>query len=377
MTIPTKRFGHKGPELSILGFGAMRLPGFRQGRYQDCMDEAVYLLRRGIELGINYIDTAQLYDMGYSEIAVGKAIHGYQDRVHISTKTLLPMVASADDFNRLFEESCKRLDTERVDIFYFHGLLYKQFEGQIRQMKLLAEVEKLQASGRIGTLGFSCHDTPDNIHRLIDTGAFGGILVQYNFIDETNADVIAHAHNKGMGVAIMGPVGGGRLAGVGPDFTKLVPTEFGNSPALALKFVWSNPGVTVALSGMESEAILEANVKLAQGFTPMTEQDYAKLDELRQKLAGLKEIYCSGCGYCLPCEQEVYIPGIFNLLICHEIFGAKQYAKDIYRMIGFTPVVPGRNASACIECGKCEEKCPQKVPIMEQLKRTHELLSIE
>ena len=377
MTIPTKRFGHKGPELSILGFGAMRLPGFRQGRYQDCMDEAVYLLRRGIELGINYIDTAQLYDMGYSEIAVGKAIHGYQDRVHISTKTLLPMVASVDDFNRLFEESCKRLDTERVDIFYFHGLLYKQFEGQIRQMKLLAEVEKLQASGRIGTLGFSCHDTPDNIHRLIDTGAFGGILVQYNFIDETNADVIAHAHNKGMGVAIMGPVGGGRLAGVGPDFTKLVPTEFGNSPALALKFVWSNPGVTVALSGMESEAILEANVKLAQGFTPMTEQDYAKLDELRQKLAGLKEIYCSGCGYCLPCEQEVYIPGIFNLLICHEIFGAKQYAKDIYRMIGFTPVVPGRNASACIECGKCEEKCPQKVPIMEQLKRTHELLSIE
>ncbi|MDY6835377.1 MAG: aldo/keto reductase [Chloroflexota bacterium] len=375
MTIPTRQFGHNGPELSILGFGAMRLPGFRQGRYEECMDEAVNLLRRGIELGINYIDTAQLYDMGYSEIAVGKAIHNCRDQVYIATKILPPMISSADDFKRLFEESCKRLDTHRIDVFHFHGLLYKQFEGQLAQMRLLAEAEKLKASGRIGTLGFSCHDTTDNIHRLIDTDAFGGMLVQYNFIDETNTDVIAHAHDKGMGVAVMGPVGGGRLAGVGPDFTKLIPPEFDNSPALALKFVWSNPGVTVALSGMESKSILETNIQLAKDFTPMTKQDYAKLDELRQNLAGLKEIYCSGCGYCLPCEQDIHIPGIFNLLICHEIFGAKRYAKDIYRMIGFTPIVPGRNVSACIECGKCEEKCPQKIPIIEQLKRTHELLS--
>ena len=375
MAIPSRRFGRNGPDLSILGFGAMRLPGFRSGKYDEHMEEATNILRRGIELGINCIDTAQVYDFGHSEIAVGKAIRGYRDQVFISTKILPQIINSADDFKRLFDESCKRLDTDRIDIFYFHGLAWKQFSRQLTEMKLLATVEKLQAEGRIGLLGFSSHDNPDNIVKLIDTGAFGGMLVQYNFIDETNSGVITHASQNGMGVAIMGPVGGGRLAGTGPDFTNLVPSEFRNSSALALKFVWSNPNVTTALSGMESEKILEANVKTAEDFAPMNEAENAKLIALKQKLDGLKEIYCSGCGYCLPCEQKVNIPAVFNLLICHEIFGAKNYAKDIYGFFGMLPIVPGKDASACIECSKCEEKCPQKIPIVEQLKRTHALLA--
>lgn len=376
MAIPTRKFGSDGPDLSILGFGAMRLPGFRQGKYDAVfMEGAVHLLRKGIELGINYIDTAQLYDGGRSEIAVGKAILDCGDRVHVSTKILPHMIHCTDDLKRLFDESCERLQTGRVDIFYFHGLGWKQFEGPFREMRLLEEVEKLQAEGRIGVCGFSSHDKPERLIKLIDSGVFGGMLVQYNLIDESNTEVIARAHEKGMGIALMGPVGGGRLAGTGPDFTRLVPPEFGNAPALALKFVWSNPAVTTALSGMESEEILEANVTLVKSFTPLTAAEAQRITEFMQKLEGLREIYCSGCGYCLPCEQKVNMPGIFHLLICHEIFHAKQYARDQYNLIGVVPVIPGRNASHCIECGECEEKCPQKIPIMEQLKRTHELLS--
>jgi hypothetical protein len=375
MAIPTRKYGNSGLELTILGFGAMRLPGFRTRRYEEHMEGAVRLMRRGIELGINYIDTAQYYDKGYSEIAVGKAIQGVRDRVSISTKIVPLLIPSANDFQRLFDESCERLGTERVDIFYFHGLALEQFEGQVAEMKLLREVERLKSAGRIGHLGFSSHDTPENISQMLDSGAFDGMLVQYNLIDESNAEVIRKAHKNGMGVVLMGPVGGGRLVGAGPDFTRLIPAQLGDAPTLALKFVWSNPGVVCALSGMESMEILEKNVRLAKGFTPLSAAEYEKIDELKDKLEGLQEIYCSGCGYCMPCEQGVNIPGIFNLLICHEIFGAKQYATDLYRMIGILPHLPGRNASECIECGECEEKCPQKVPIVEQLKKAHEILS--
>ena len=375
MSILKRKFGRSGPELTILGFGAMRLPGFRTGDFEGHLEGAVQLLRRGIELGINYIDTAQLYDAGHSEIAVGQAIQGVRDRVIISTKILPNLVSSADHFLALFDESSERLQTQKIDIFYFHGLYWKQFPGQFASMGLLKTVEKLRAEGRIGLLGFSSHDQPENIGRLVDTGAFDGMLVQYNLVDEANAEVISRAGKKGMGVTVMGPVGGGRMAGTGPDFTRLVPPEFGDAPALALKFVWSNPDVTSALSGMESEAVLEANVRTAEKFSPLTPVGQTEVAALKKKLDKLKEIYCSGCGYCLPCEENVNIPGIFSLLICHQVLGAERYAKDMYRLIGVLPIIPGRDATACIECGKCEDKCPQKIHIIDQLKRTHELLT--
>jgi predicted aldo/keto reductase-like oxidoreductase len=201
------------------------------------------------------------------------------------------------------------------------------------------------------------------------------MLVQYNLIDERNADVISLAHEKGMGVAVMGPVGGGRLAGSGPDFQRLVPRGFENAPEMALRFVWSNQAVTTALSGMESESILERNLALAEGFSPLTAEQYAQLGGMNQQLEKLKEMYCTGCGYCLPCDEEVNIPGVFNLLVCHEVFGAEAYAKRLYGLLGQIPILPGKDASHCVECGQCEERCPQKITIMEQLKRTHELLS--
>jgi len=375
MAIPTRKYGSSGLELTILGFGAMRLPGFRGRRYEEHMEGAANLMRRGIELGINYIDTAQYYDSGYSEIAIGKAIQGVRDKVFISSKIVALMVPDTSEFERMFDESCERLDTERLDIFYFHALTEDVFNGYLAEKKLLNEVERLKGVGRIGLIGFSSHDTPENIGKLIDTGAFDGMLVQDNLIDESNAEVISSAHEKGMGVSLMGPVGGGRLSGAGPDFTRLIPEELGDAPTLALKFVWSNPSVTCALSGMESMEILEKNVRLAEAFTPLTAAEYEMIRELQGRLEGLREIYCSGCGYCMPCEQGVNIPGIFNLFICHQIFDARQYARDFYSMIGILPHLPGQNASACIECGECEEKCPQKIAIIEQLKKAHELMS--
>jgi predicted aldo/keto reductase-like oxidoreductase len=328
MSIPIRKFGRDGPDLSILGFGAMRLPGFREGKYDEYMGDAAGLLRRGIELGVNYIDTAQLYNAGYSEIAVGKAISGLRDRVFISTKISPRFLASPDDLTRLIDESYDRLQTDRIDIFYFHGLDWAQFGEQLIEMKLLETAQKLQTEGRIRLICFSSHDAPENIAKLIETGAFAGMLVQYNLIDERNADVISLAHERGMGVAVMGPVGGGRLAGSGPDFQRLVPRAFENAPEMALRFVWSNPAVTTALSGMESQAVLERNLALAEGFSPLTTEQYAQLGGMNQQLEKLKEMYCTGCGYCLPCDEEVNIPGVFNLLVCHEVFGAEAAGPD-------------------------------------------------
>ncbi len=364
-----RRFGKTGLDLGILGFGAMRLPGFSTGQYNKYMDRAVELMREGIERGINYIDTAALYDGGKSEEAVGRALKGRREQVVVSSKILPSLLKSGNQLDYLIEASLKRLDTSYLDVFYLHGLTLGELEGPLRQLKIIERIDKLKSQGLIRHLGYSSHDKPDNIIGLIQSGLFECMLVQYNFLDMSNAEAIARAHAADMGVALMGPLGGGRLSGMGPEFNRLIPESLGSAPRLALRFVWNNPHVTTALSGMDRPEVLDENLATAESFTPSAAAEADGLAKLQEAFEDFRSIYCTGCGYCLPCEQKVKIPDIFYALICHKVLGSADYAKFRYNFF-----LKNHKADLCVECGECEEKCPQQIEIIEQLKEAHRIL---
>ncbi len=370
MVLEKRRFGRTSFELSILGFGAMRLPGFDTRRYDEYMEGAAALMRKGIERGINYMDTAYIYNEGASEKAVGLAVKGRREDVVISDKVQPILIRDADHLEKLIDQMLRRLDTSYLDIFYFHGLGLKEIDTRLHAMKLFDRLEKLRGQGIIRHVGFSTHDKPDRVTGMVETGLFDCMLVQYNYIDLSYEEAIARAHAADMGVALMGPIGGGRLSGCGPDFNRLIPESLGSAPELALRFVWSNPNVTTALSGMNREKDLEANLALAESFRPLDEADRENLKRLQEAFEEIQSIYCTGCGYCLPCEQGVKIAGIFYALICYKVLGAPEYAKFQYNYI-----LREHKADKCIECGECEEKCPQEINIIEQLKETHRLLT--
>ena len=363
--------GKTGIRVSALGFGAMRLPMREEAVDYDL---ATPLLRRAFELGVNYVDSAFGYCNSTSEIAVGKAVAGWpRDRLCISTK--LP-VRSPDDvaqWRSRLETQLERLNTGYIDIHNHHGLKWQEFLDLVSQPGgTLEQARRAQAEGLIRHVSLSCHDTPDNMRRLIDTGEFASITLQFNLLDRTNADVIAHAGERGVGVVVMGPVGGGRL-GVSSDVIRgFIPTarSVRSTPEVALRFVLSHPGVTVALSGMNALAQIEENVVTASRDEPLGAAELtsvaAALDETRR----LADLYCTGCGYCLPCPHEVKIPDNFQLMNYHRLYGLTEYSRAQYARL----LREGGSAAQCEECGECEPKCPQNIRIVEQLKEVAAVL---
>ena len=210
------------------------------------------------------------------------------------------------------------------------------------------------------------------------TGDFDLMLVQYNILDQINEEMIAYAAEKGLGVAIMGPVGGGRLAGTPPESMRQWLSDDRNDFVdLAFKFVLSNPNVSVALSGMGSDDMLDDNLNLMSNetYNVFLDNEKERIEQIATKFKELTDLVCTGCKYCMPCPNEVNIAMIFESLINYQIYGQEDEAKRNYSLIGKIRWAPGENATACIECGECLEKCPQKIPIIEQLKEAHQILS--
>lgn len=358
--------GKTGIKVSALGFGAMRLPTLPDKKVDRA--EAVRVIHRAFELGVNYIDTAYGYHGGESEEVVGQALKGWRDKVIVSTKNPYKQSSGAE-WRRHLETSLKRLGVDYIDLYLFHFLAWAELSGPMQAPGgPVEEAQKALKEGKIRYLSFSCHDKPENMIKCIDTGLFATLTCQYNLLDRTNEKAMAYAHQKGLGVIIMGPVGGGRL--VAPsEFQKLLP-GVKSTPEIALRFVLSNPVVSTALSGMNSIQQVEENVATASRPEPLTAEERQRILEMLDKYKKLSDLYCTGCNYCMPCPNEVQIPTNFRLMNYHRVYGLTDYAKRQYRNISPTAwgEFKGRRADECKECGQCEPKCPQKIPIMKQLK---------
>jgi predicted aldo/keto reductase-like oxidoreductase len=359
--------------VSALGFGTMR---FQMTDGHVDQDLAVSVLHRAMELGVNYFDSAVGYCNSESEATLGKALKGRREGMVVSTKypVWAPQTMKADNCRKLLEQSLTRLDLDYLDVYHMHSVDWESAQKVLEPGGAVEGARQAQAEGLIKHLAFSFHDNPKRMIDIIDACEdFAVVTCQYNLLDRGNEESIAYAHEKGLGVVVMGPVAGGRLASPSEQMQNLRGTPAQSTPEIALRFVLSNPDVTVALSGMSSLQMVEENVATASHEEPLSaaerDQVLAALDENRR----LADLYCTGCNYCMPCPNGVNIPGNFSLMNLHRVWGLTQVARQRYGWFG--PDEPNNlSAAACVECGQCEPKCPQKIPIIDQLKETERAL---
>lgn len=361
-----RTLGKTGLRVSALGFGAMRLPMVDE--HVD-YDAATPMLARALDHGVNYIDSAWGYCNGTSEVAVGKAIKGRQRKdIVLSTKQPVRSAEDVAEWRARLETQLGRFDTPYIDIYNCHGLKWDEFLAYVAPKGgVLEQARKAQSEGLIGHLCLSCHDTPENMIRIIETGEFANITLQYNLLDRKNAPVIERAHALGVGVVVMGPVGGGRLA-MSTDVLKPYLTagrEIKSTPEIAMRFVLANPGVTVALSGMNAFSQIEENVAIASRDEPLSAAELKQVDEALGEIQKLADLYCTGCEYCQPCPNGVKIAENFRLMNYARLYGLQDWARGAYA--GLVNRWGGA-AEKCIECGQCEPKCPQNIRIPEQLR---------
>jgi len=371
-----RKFGNTGVQISALGFGCMRLPEIQQedGTWIVDQQKTDQMLHRAYELGVNYFDTALYYCHHNSEIAVGKALKPIRDQVYVSTKCPLERVKKTEDFEKVLDESLSKLDMEYVDFYHFWGINQKEFDEIIVPLGLMDEALRLKAAGKIRHISFSFHDTPEALKHIIDNGyALESVLLQYNLLDRANEEMIQYAARKGLGVVVMGPVGGGRLAAP-TELAQKLGTGNLNTYELALRFVLGNPGVCCALSGMQTVDMVEQNAAVGALEVPMTQEQWHQAGESMENLKKFSELYCTGCNYCQPCPKGIGIPKIFQAYTYHNVYGLHELAKKTYRKYLENEKEPGVTSAECIDCGMCEGKCPQHLKIRDLLKKVEPIL---
>lgn len=375
-----REFGKTGEKISALGFGCMRFPEYQEnGEWFIDEEKTIPMLRRAYELGVNYFDTAPYYCNRNSEIVVGKAVKPFRDKILLSTKCPCGDIKETGDYRKFLELSLKKMDTDHIDFYHFWGINKKVFDEVILPLGLLEEAKKAKEEGLIRHISFSFHDDPSVIKYIIDTSIEHGVpmesmLCQYNLLDRSNEDMISYAHEMGLGTVAMGPVGGGRLSAPTDLYTKLTGKPAIATYELAFKFCLGHPGLSCALSGMQTIEMVEQNAQIASDNTVLSEEEWQQLGASMEQLKKFSELYCTGCKYCQPCPAGIDIPKIFNLYTYYNVYGLKEHAVKAYADYKKDG---GKTIADCYNCGMCEKKCPQHLKIREELARVDKVLSGE
>jgi uncharacterized protein len=366
------QLGHTGYRVSRLGFGSMRLPMLTIGgkEYVD-VERATAMFHRAFELGVNYVDTGFLYCAEESELVVGSALAQWprRDEIVVAAKCTKFRMQNPGDMRRMLEHQLWRQRRSSFDFYMFHGVGWDNWHEIDARVGWIADMARAKEEGLLKHCGFSFHDKPEAMQRLVDEGLFDLVTCQYNYLDRANEAALQYASDKGLGVVVMGPVGGGRLS----VMPKGVRTQAGLSDShaaeLALRFVISHPGVDVAISGMGSLEMVEQNcAAIAKG--PLNADEVATINALMEQNQALKDLYCTGCAYCQPCPHGVNIPRCFELYNYAKVYDLEDYARGQYKSL-----VAGKNdADACEECNVCLEKCPQHIAIPTRLRDVAALL---
>ena len=377
-----RKFGRLDWDVSALGFGAMRLPILDDKHDQIDEGEATRMVRRAIDHGVNYVDTAYPYHGGESERFLGRALQdGYRERIRLATKMPCWNVETADDFDRILDEQLQKLQTERIDFYLLHSLGGRNWP-KVRDLGVVRWAEGAIADGRIGYLGFSFHDEYRVFQEIVDaTDLWTFCQIQYNFMDvdyQAGTKGLRYAAGKGLAVVVMEPIRGGKLAKKVPPAVQRIWDSAARprTPAeWCLQWVWNQPEVSVVLSGMSSVEQVEQNVESADRSGPgtLSAEELALFDRVRAKYEELCPIPCTDCRYCLPCPSGVNIPRIFEIYADLMMYGEDGWANWAYNIA----LDEENRADQCIECGECLEKCPQSIEIPDWLAKAHEVLRRE
>lgn len=365
-----------GDSLSILGFGAMRLP-----QKDQKIDEAraTRQLRDAIDRGVNYVDTAWPYHAGESELFLGRALAGgYREKVRLATKLPSWLIKSREDMDRFLDAQLKKLNTSRIDYYLLHGLNGVLWDS-LKSLHALDFLTMAKKDGRIVNTGFSFHGVSDVFHNIVDAYDWEFCQIQYNYLDtETQAGTkgLEYAASKGLGIIVMEPLRGGSLGrpSAPPAVAEIWDTALQRRSPVewALRWVWNHPEVTVVLSGMNEESHIAENIAIAENAYPnsLTQSELQIVEKAAQAYRKIMKVGCTGCGYCLPCPSDVLIPTCFDTYNNMHMFNTTAEAPFTYvmRTGGFLTVKPGY-ASQCTQCGECLEKCPQHIDIPTELEK--------
>lgn len=357
-----RKFGNlEDVRVSALGFGCMRFPTIsKDGKNVIDRERAVKMVRHAIDQGVNYIDTAYPYHDGESERVVGEALQdGYREKVYLATKCPVWLISKQEDFERYLDEQLEKLGVQTIDFYLLHALSRQRFEEIVKKFDLTSCMERAKAAGKIRHIGFSFHDDEETFREIVDYYRWDFCQIQYNYVDtehQAGTRGLEYAAQKGLGVVIMEPLRGGKLALPAPHMAEVFSDE--KKPVeWALDFLWNRPEVSVVLSGMSTEQQVEENLEYASrssvGMIPQERQDmYRRAKEIFDTMALVK---CTRCEYCMPCPSGINIPEIFSIYNKTATEGRETAAK-LYQE-------QETKADACIRCRRCEKVCPQHIGI--------------
>jgi predicted aldo/keto reductase-like oxidoreductase len=367
-----RKFGKTNEMISILGFGAMRLPVIDQDDSQIDMVKATQMVRYAIDKGVNYLDTAYPYHGGNSESFCAQVMKdGYREKINIATKLPVWDVKTHEDMERLLDEQLEKLEVDVIDFYLLHALS-KKFWGNICENDYKSFLNKAKADGKIRYAGFSFHDDFDLFREITDDYDWDFCQIQLNYLDDNyqaGLKGMRYAAEKNLGTVVMEPLRGGMLAKTElPDDVQAIwdSCSIKRKPAQwALKYLWNFKEISLVLSGMSNMEQVVENVETASDSKPdsLSAEENKAIEEVKKIFNERMIVNCTNCKYCMPCPAGVNIPEVFWAYNHASIFNDHEKAKFWLN----NWLTEKQKASNCVKCGQCESKCPQNIEIMKHL----------
>lgn len=360
-----------GCEISRLGYGGMRFP--KNGDEVD-VEEAVKLLRKAYDMGVNYFDTAVVYHKGESEKIFGKAFEIYdRSSYYLADKMSIWVCKDEQEMKDLFERQLKTLKTDYIDFYLVHSLNRNHYQ-KVKEFHCVEFLQEMKRQGKIKHLGFSFHDTYPVFTQILDDYDWDFVQIQLNYLDWQNQgaeQLYRELEKRNLPCMVMEPVRGGYLATLDEQrakpFLEMEPNR--SIASWAIRWVSSLPQVTVVLSGMSDMAQLEDNVAMMTNFEPMNEKELEAVAKVVEEIRKVNDIPCTGCRYCMDCPMGVDIPEIFAIYSRLKIFGKDKSFVEDYKEV----MENGNGAEHCIGCQQCMNHCPQSIEIPDKLAMIHRL----
>ena len=324
-------FGKTGLRVSRVGFGGIPIQ-------KNDEDSALRLMKSVLDHGINYIDTARAYTV--SEELIGKALEtlGVRDKFVLATKS---MARTREAMAADIETSLKNLRTDYIDLYQVHNPNMEQFAAVCGEGGALEALFEAKAVGKIGHIGVTAHSLAV-FERALELDWVETIMFPYNIVETQGEELIARCREKNVGFIAMKPMAGGAI----------------EDASLAMRFICDNAAVSVVIPGMYCEREVEENVSAACGAS-ISNSDMDKIASIRSELG---TNFCRRCNYCAPCTVGISIPSVFLFGGYLERYGLENWARERYATLSV-------KASACVDCGACETRCPYELPIREMLKK--------